>query len=227
MRRLERRTVFIVAKAPRAGHVKTRLCTVVTPEQAADLAAAFIRDAISIARRAGADVRLICRDEEERALLHPLADGVTIHVQQGKGLGAALESAFSLGLGRGSGVAVLGADTPTLPPAAIATAFSALETCADVALGQTSDGGYYLLAARRLYPPLFRRMPWSTGHVAAETLRRCAALGLRTRLLAPWFDVDDAASLARLRADLESAPRDVAPHTRAALDRLPAARATT
>ena len=78
----------------------------------------------------------------------------------------------------------------------------------------------YLLAARRVYPWLFRDMPWSTDGVASETLRRCQTLGLRTHVLPAWYDVDDAASLAILRMDLRRLPTSTAPQTRAVLEAL-------
>ncbi|HXI16728.1 MAG TPA: TIGR04282 family arsenosugar biosynthesis glycosyltransferase [Chloroflexota bacterium] len=217
-----------MAKAPRAGQAKTRLCPPLTPDQSARLAAAFLQDTVTLAQRAGVDVRLICRDEEERAALIAgdagRAGAVTVYIQHGSGLGAALESAFVQGLADGyQAVAVLGADTPTLPPAIVAEAFAALRSDVDVALGSSNDGGYYLLAASRLYPQLFRDMTWSTSQVAAETLRRCAALNLRTHLLPEWSDVDDAAALARLivQLDTKTIGPDVASHTRAALNELP------
>ena len=209
--------VYIVAKAPLPGQTKTRLSPPLMPEQAALLAAAFLRDTLDLVYRAGAAVRLICRDEAERDALAPLAGGARIDVQRGAGLGTALESAFELGLADGYGVVVvLGADTPTLPPAVVAEALAACVDERDVALGPSDDGGYYLLAARRLHPSLFRDMTWSTSGVAQETLRRAAALELRVHTLPVAHDVDDAPALGRLRAALVSAPPDVAPHTRAA-----------
>jgi hypothetical protein len=92
-----------------------------------------------------------------------------------------------------------------------------------VALGPSEDGGYYLLASRAVHSSLFREMTWSTAQVAAETLRRCAGLGLRVAGLPTWYDVDDAPGLARLQAELSASgglPVTSARHTRAALDRL-------
>src|SRR5205807_139132 len=63
-------------------------------------------------------------------------------------------------------------------------------------------------------------MVWSTSRVAAETLRRCTALDLRTCVVTTWPDIDDAPALRRLIADLAAAPSNVAPHTRAVLHAL-------
>ena len=210
--------VYVVAKAPRAGASKTRLCPPLRPPQAARLAEAFLLDTVALARRAGCRVRVICRDAAEQATLERIVADAPVCVQAGAGLGAALESAFSRGLADGAAaVAVLGADSPTLPPARVREAFAALARGADVALGPSDDGGYYLLAARALHPTLFRDMAWSTSTVAQVTLERCRAAGLRPYLLPRWYDVDDVASLVRLRAELARAPVDVAPRTRSEL----------
>ena len=57
----------------------------------------------------------------------------------------------------------------------------------------------------------------STPTVLADTMALAEELGLRTELLPPWYDVDTAAELARLAANLCDASIDVAPRTRAAL----------
>ena len=222
-----RRVVYVVAKAPRPGSTKTRLCPPLTHAQAARLAQAFVADTLALVRAAGVDVRLICQDGAERAALESLAPETPTHVQDGDGLSAAMESALVFGARDGyEATGVLGMDTPSLPPRVLSDAFDALAD-ADVVLGPSRDGGYYLLAARRAAPALFRDMAWSTDQVAAETRRRCAAQGLRLSEVQEWDDVDDLAALLRLRAALESDARLVAHHTSAALaalrDALPAA----
>jgi rSAM/selenodomain-associated transferase 1 len=210
----------VVAKAPLAGQSKTRLCPPLTPPVAARLAGAFLLDTLATVAAAGLAPRVICRDAAEQEALRALVGGqATVHVQEGAGLGDALESAFRQGLGGGAAVVgVLGADAPTLPAAVLADGCRAVATGYDVALGESDDGGYYLLAARAVHPVLFRDMAWSTSAVGAETRRRCRAAGLRTHLLPRWYDVDDAAALGTLRAELARTAPGVAPRTRAELD---------
>jgi len=212
-------TVYVMAKAPRAGAAKTRLCPPLYPVQAARLAEALLLDAVAVVQRAGCQVRIMCRSTSEQLALEELLGATTsVSVQAGKGLGDALESAFRQGLtDGGAAVAVLGADSPTLAPAVVREAFVALRRGADVALGPSEDGGYYLLAARALHPALFYDMPWSTSAVGALTLARCQDAGLSTYLLPTWYDVDDGASLARLQMELRTGAPSLSPRTRAAL----------
>lgn len=211
--------VYVVAKAPRPGHSKTRLCPPLSPDEAARLARAFLLDTLANVRDAGLVPRIICRDPAEQALLRGLVGrSATVHVQDGEGLGEAMESAFRQGLAEGfREVAVLGADSPTLPPAVLVEAFHAVGGGHDVALGRSDDGGYYLLAARAVHGSLFRDMIWSTPAVAEVTLGRCRAAALRTYLLPSWYDVDDVPALASLRRELLRLPTGVAPYTRAEL----------
>jgi len=217
----ERSIVYVVAKAPQPSTCKTRLCPPLSTEEAVGLARAFLLDAIEIVERAGADVRVMCRTNAERTLLLDLVNGeLPVSVQQGRGLGSALQSAFTEGLEAGyTAVGVFGADSPTLDPHTLRTAFAALEDGADIALGPSEDGGYYLLVADAVYPHLFHRMPWSTSRVAQLTLDRSEALGLTMRLLPTWYDVDDWAGLMQLREEIMMDRPDIARHTRQELAR--------
>jgi len=167
--------VYVVAKAPQPGVSKTRLCPPLTPDQASQLARAFLHDTLANATLAGVTPRIVCRTASEQHELRRLVGALTqVSMQSGAGLGDALVSAFRDGLADGfTAVAVLGADTPTLPVLVIREAFAALTNGADVALGPAEDGGYYLLAARGVHPSLFHDMPWSTSGWPA---RLCVAV---------------------------------------------------
>ena len=103
------------------------------------------------------------------------------------------------------GAVVMGADSPTLPIAHVAEAARVLaEGAADLVIGPTEDGGYYLIGLRRAQPALFSAMPWSTDRVMALTTARARRLALRTHVLPAWFDVDTESDLRRLRDDLRS-----------------------
>ena len=77
--------------------------------------------------------------------------------------------------------------------------------------------------AERLHERLFEDIAWSTDRVLAQTLERAAEIGVDVALMPEWYDVDDAASLARLRSELLSPVRPsglmpfAAPHSRAHL----------
>jgi rSAM/selenodomain-associated transferase 1 len=212
-----RRALVVVGKAPRAGQVKTRLTPPLSPRRAARLYRAFLLDSVSLARAVpGCDVFVLYapRPGAARALREVLPGDCRLLPQEGQGLGAALAFAFRHLLADGyCRVVLIGSDNPTLPPEQVRAAFSALGG-ADVVLGPTDDGGYYLIGMDRPHLGLFERITWSTERVADETRARADELGLRLREIATWYDVDTAAELERLAAEMLADPDHPAVHTR-------------
>jgi glycosyltransferase A (GT-A) superfamily protein (DUF2064 family) len=138
--------------------------------------------------------------------------------QKGQDLGARLDNALTHYLNLGFRyVAAINSDSPTLPTAHLTSAFERLRRGADIVLGPTDDGGYYLIGLKRPAPRLLREVRMSTPHVSSDTVALAVEEGLRVALLPSWYDVDDADSLTRLKAELTSAPPDTARRTRAFL----------
>lgn len=220
--------IAIMAKAPRIGSVKTRLAPPLSAAGAAELGAAFILDAadkiIAAARSAPIHGHVAYSPPdaatEFRALL-PAA--IRLLPSRRAGLGHSLADAVRDLLAAGYVSACLvNADSPTLPIPLLLAATAALRQPGDrVVLGPAEDGGYYCIGLKTLYPRLFEDIDWSTERVLAQTLDRAREIGLPVVLLAPWYDVDDPTSLARLIRELSGAEASrAAPHTAAVLRRL-------
>lgn len=208
--------LLVIAKRPAPGRTKTRLTPPLSPEQAAALYECFLRDTLDLARRLpGVTPAIAYLPAEDRPYFAELAPGFVLVLQEGAALGERLDNALTHVLAHGfRRVAIMNSDGPTLPLAYLAAAFDALAGPADVVLGPSDDGGYYLIGLKRPAPRLLREVRMSTPTVLAETLALARELGLRVELLPPWYDVDDAESLARLQAELAHAPGDVALYTR-------------
>ena len=204
-------TLSIFAKAPVPGHVKTRLRPVLDEEQAARLAAAFVRDTLLKAAQLGPPVTVYYAGD--RALLVPLAPpNVRWAEQAGGDLGARMACVPAPCL-------ILGADSPHLPLSLLSAALAAVPAY-DVVLGPADDGGYFLIGLRAPQPALFEGIAWSTEAVLAQTLAKAAALTLSVSLTPPWYDLDTPDDLHRLVRDLAAVPpgsEDDCPATRAAL----------
>lgn len=197
--------IVVMTKAPRAGRVKTRLCPPLSADDAASLAACFIRDTLRHAERLGIPLILAYDPPDGLAVLR---DGAPASVrwlaQQGCDLGRRQEHAIAHAAGQGFGpILVIGTDSPTLPSGHLTAALVTLEReAAEVVLGPTLDGGYCLLAVPRPLPGLLDRIAWSTGGVCRQVAENAAALGLRVETLPPWYDVDTPEDLRRLREEL-------------------------
>lgn len=201
-RRGDRCGIGVMAKSPRAGFSKSRLCPPLTLEQAAQLSAAFLRDTtdnimgasliapiVGYAAYApsGTESRLLPHLAPQTACL--LADG-SIPTPAGiEGFGRCLCHAIAGQFERGHAAAcVLTSDSPTLPTAFLIAAATLLLDADDdrVVLGPCNDGGYYLLDMRALHGGLFKDIAWSTETVADTTRQRAFELGLRLIELPQW-----------------------------------------
>jgi rSAM/selenodomain-associated transferase 1 len=224
--------IAVMAKAPRAGYCKTRLVPSVTPEQAASLSRAFLRDITDNLFAAAAAVPIqpyVAFAPAGLAHLFEgvLAPGTRLILADGSGdmpegvtgFGRALLHAIRALLATGASAAcVLNSDSPTLPTAYLQRAAEWLAAPGDrVVMGPAEDGGYTLLGMTAAHAALFADIAWSTDAVAAQTRARARAAGLAMVELPGWYDVDDAESLARLRAERRGMAY-AAPFTRAALE---------
>ena len=195
--RLENHLVVFV-KAPRLGAVKRRLARDIGAFEAWRF---YRRTLATVLRPLVADRRWRCwlavtPDRFARAgRFWPDAP----RVAQGPGdLGRRMGRVLR-GLPAGPAV-IVGSDIPDLRPAHVASAFAALGRCETV-FGPASDGGYWLVGARRRprTPDLFRDVRWSSEHALADTLANLPANSSAARLEV-LDDIDDGAALARWRA---------------------------
>jgi rSAM/selenodomain-associated transferase 1 len=215
--RSARVAVAIMAKAPMAGEVKTRLCPPLSPDEAAELYQCFLLDKIAQLRAiASASPVIAFTPEGGRGAFERMAPGFDLIAQRGPDLGSRLLNVLSTLLANGyRGAVAIDSDTPTLPSEFLLQAVDLVaDPTTDLVLGPTDDGGYYLIGMSRPWPALFENMPWSTADVLPETIRRAEATGLRVACLPSWFDVDIPGDLERLRASLTAARGEAARHTR-------------
>jgi len=215
--------LVIMVKQPAPGHVKTRLCPPLTPEQAAELYRCFLLDKMAQVRRVPvAAPYLAFTPEVAQGFFRDLAGESFILVpQEGRDLGERLDQLSQRLLAAGHpGVVIIDSDTPSLPDRYLAEAVERMgDARTDAVFGPAEDGGYYLVGLRRPSPALFRGIAWSTAVVLEQTLGKAAAAGLRVHLLPPWFDVDTGNDLKRLADDLVRNGRP-AQYTRAFLQHL-------
>jgi rSAM/selenodomain-associated transferase 1 len=219
--------IAVMAKAPRAGRVKTRLQPTLPPDAAMALSAAFLRDItenIRLAARAApidawvayapAGLEMLFSGMLAQGTRLVLADGEIDTPPAVNGFGRSLLHAARALFERHYGaVCLLNSDSPTLPTGLLARAATALAEPGDrVVLGPAEDGGYYLIGMKAEHAELFSDIAWSTDTVAAETRARAAARGLELVELDTWYDVDDHAALQRLLRELSGGGTDGAGH---------------
>lgn len=208
--------IILMAKQPRAGKTKTRLCPPFSPTEAAQFYEAALKDTLALAGGLqGMQLAVAYSPAEALAYFQQITPaGTLLLLAEGPNIGVCLQQAFAalFGLGYTRALA-LNTDGPSLPLAYLAQAIHLLDD-ADVVLGPGEDGGYYLLGMKNLHAALFEDILWSSAHVLSQTLAQCQLLNLRSALTPPWYDVDSPQDARRLRAELDGLPASRLTHTR-------------
>jgi rSAM/selenodomain-associated transferase 1 len=194
--------MILFAKAPVAGHVKTRLAAEIGAVRAAELHRAFVADTLAKLSQFTNVADLELHTDSPTDAWTELA--VARDVQTPGDLQLKLLHAFEGALQAGRPqVMILGSDSPTLPRAHVQRL---LDSAADVALGPCEDGGYYAIACRRVHSGMFAGVEWSTANVLEQTERAAQRCGLSVERGDLWYDVDGPEDLTRLLAEAELPP---------------------
>lgn len=215
--------LVVMAKQPRIGFTKTRLCPPFSPQQAAEFYESMLFDTLALAsslpevQLAVAITPVTASGYFERIAPH----GTLLLPVAGADIGECLVQAtgalFTAGFHK---VIALNSDGPSLPRNYLLQAVDFLEE-SDVVLGPGEDGGYYLIGLKKHCPELFQQINWSTSLVLSQTLTRLKTLAFHATLTPIWYDVDTIQEVTRLATELTSLPLDLLAHTRRFFEKNP------
>ena len=204
-------SVLVMAKAPRAGSVKTRLEPLLGPQGCARLQGALIETVTAWAADVSPGGAYLAYGGAEDELRPHVAAGVRVFPDGRGDLGDRLAAATAhVFHERSDPLLVVGTDMPVLTRAHAREAEAVLRGGADLAFGPAMDGGYWLVGLARPAPDVFDLGgEWGGASVLERSLERCEAAGLRAETLGMQRDLDDAAD-ARALADHPRLPPAVA-----------------
>jgi hypothetical protein len=191
-----RRQLIVMAKAPVAGRVKTRLAG----ELGVATAVRFARHGVaSLLQRVAVDrgwATSIAVTPDIAVFSRVWPRGMTLTPQGGGDLGARMQRLFDRA--PPGPVIIIGTDVPLIQRGHIGAAFRLLGRH-DAVLGPAEDGGYWLVGLRRRSSVLrpFHGVRWSTPYALGDTLHNLR--GRSVAHIATLFDVDTSADLARCR----------------------------
>ncbi len=205
---------LVMAKAPRAGEVKTRLEPLLGPEGCARLQGLLLartaRWAAAVAP--GAAFVAFTPDDALAEVGDLVPPGTDLFPQEGADLGERLAAATTRVLGMHEGpLLTVGTDLATLEAGHAAAALDDLADGIDVTFGPAFDGGYYLIGLRAPHPEVFA-LPseaWGGPRVLELSLRAAAEAGLSLGMLRGERDLDTPADARAALADPRF-PDDVA-----------------
>jgi rSAM/selenodomain-associated transferase 1 len=173
--------------------VKTRIAASLGDDFAFGLYTAFVKDLLVMAGFVEADKILAIDGPSVPVASLDFGTGYSVIRQNGKNIGDRMQNAFEYVFNSGYKKAVLiGSDLPGLPAALVENAFAALNT-ADVAIGRSTDGGYYLIGFRKetCSPDYFKGITWSTSSVYQRTIEKFSRAKKIVYMLPEWIDIDD------------------------------------
>jgi uncharacterized protein len=189
--------IVVLAKEPRPGFVKTRLCPPCTQDQAAAIALAGLVQTLETVLTVDADERVLALDGNPGPWLAP---GYTVIGQQGHSLGDRLSAVMqACRPSPDQPVLVVGMDTPQATRPDIEGCASMLSGRSDAVLGPAVDGGYWLIGMNRFDHRAFAGVPMSTaqtGTAQQAQLERCGFRVHRGPVLRDVDTADDARAVA-------------------------------
>jgi uncharacterized protein len=199
-------TLIVFCREPLAGQTKTRLIRRLGAANAAELAGAFIVDALAKCRALAPGRIVIAASaphgaQNSRYLCRVARRFGAELIDQGTGsLGARMARALQA-YRSGGGAVLLGTDTPSLTPRLLGRSIALLRR-APVVIAPSLDGGYYLVGVRGPMPEIFRSIAWGRADVLRKTVARLERTGTRYALGPTWYDVDRWSDVALLAAHI-------------------------
>jgi len=195
--------LVILTRAPWPGQTKTRLVPPLSYTEAADLAEALLLDQLEHLATFDAARLFIAFTPENAAVFFEsfIGRGFTCFAQQGQSLGERMSHAFQHLFASGfENIILIGSDLPTLPVRFFHQGYASLEKSADVVLGPSADGGYYLVGMKRMIAAMFDDIGWSGADVLSQTTNKLDDLSLKHELLSEWYDIDTVKDLEHLQS---------------------------
>jgi uncharacterized protein len=188
---LKNNAFILFLRYPELGAIKTRLAETLGDDLTYELYCSFLADISVMVREINAETIIVYSGAN--GVSFPYFPGIECLHQRGNNIGERMQGAFIDILAKGFERCVLiGSDSPDIPAALVNDAFNKLDS-ADIILGPSSDGGYYLIGCKRqsVFPSIFDGINWSTSEVFTETIKRITEAGLKFALLQQWSDIDE------------------------------------
>jgi len=194
----------IFAKYWEPGKVKTRLAASIGSQAASDVYCAILNHLLNSLNSA-ADRRVVAYSPIDRAEEFSV---FSPHWQQtpqcdgplGERMANYFNETFAADAQR---VVLIGSDCPDITPEIINEAFKSLEN-ADVVLGPTFDGGYYLVGMSGKFHDIFSDITYSTESVLEETLSLAKRNSITCHCLDRLNDIDEIDDLNQYIQQLEN-----------------------
>ncbi len=199
-----KQAVICFTRVPRPGQTKTRLLPILSPQQCEALHTAFLQDLSVIYQTVEADLFVAYAPDPDPTILKEIfSNAKAFFPQEGADLGEKMLHAIETVLNQGYEASILtGSDLPLMTKEHLNSGFSALKN-AEITLGPTSDGGYYLVGMKKICPEIFMNQTYGGSTVWENTLAAVQKAGYSFAPALSCDDVDTPDDLKQLWATLQ------------------------
>lgn len=201
--------LVVMTRVPQPGFTKTRMMPNLSATRCAELHAAMLADLASLCRELAGrvDVLVSYAPPGNESAMRAAFDAPACFFEQSDGdLGDRMQKAALEAFRRGYQRCILvGADVPELAPADIDEALVLLDR-ADVVLGPTHDGGFYLIGVKEALRSAFSLPAYGHEQVLRQTIEALERDGRSYELLRSISDLDCWDDVLMLLARAEAAP---------------------
>ncbi|MCW8888877.1 MAG: TIGR04282 family arsenosugar biosynthesis glycosyltransferase [Gammaproteobacteria bacterium] len=195
------RKLIILAKAPVAGHAKSRMMPLLGSDGAARLHQELTHWLLTkMGNSPDYETELWCASDIDHPFFVECAAefAISLKLQQGDDLGERQLFAMMSGLANAKSVVMVGSDVASLIMSDIENAFQAIEQGKQVVIAPAEDGGYGLIGGSRVAKDLFSGIPWGTHQVYEAMVTNLNRLEFEWQALPEVWDLDCPEDLVRL-----------------------------
>ena len=185
--------LYLFAKAPVAGKVKTRMQPQLTPEQSATLATQMLEQSMMRIFQGWPGKRILTvSPDDELPLFHALCRRYRfeIEVQIEGDLGMRMAHCIKQGIAQQGVCAVMGCDVPHVSQTIIGDFHKAMFEGENV-VGPADDGGFYFLGLHQFEEALFDGISWGGTAVLSDMQKNGEAEGIRLCEYSTLRDIDN------------------------------------
>ncbi|MBX2869351.1 MAG: TIGR04282 family arsenosugar biosynthesis glycosyltransferase [Acidiferrobacterales bacterium] len=184
--------LYLFAKEPVAGQVKTRLASKLGHDDCAQLAEQMLRQSAEQVGEHWQGRWVLCvTPTVEAPLFRQMIDEhqCEIHLQRGQDLGDRLRHVLDAGVREAGACIVMGCDVPHISGDILRQAFEEL-TAGNNVIGPAEDGGFYLLGLQDAVQNLFDHVAWGESKVMERVMENAACSDRKFVMLPTLRDID-------------------------------------
>ena len=208
-----KKKLIIFARAPIAGHAKSRMIPLLGAEGAAQLhreITLWLLDKLSRSVESDSEdekyeMELWAASDMEHPFFSECVDrfGITLKLQQGSDLGERQFLAMESALTENDHVVIVGSDVVSLIKSDIQYAFKALEQGYKLVIAPAEDGGYGLIGCSKIEREIFDDILWGGEQVYKGMINNLNQRDYNWKQLPVVWDLDRPDDLSRLSLEPE------------------------